>query len=76
MKSTLKKIIVGVLLGVLLAFPLGVNYGRGAPLLSNPFAQIDVTRSVKSSAVGVLENTREAIHDATRPADSENKPRQ
>lgn len=67
MKSTAKKVLIGILLGALLAFPLGVNYGRGTPLLSNPFAQVDVTSTVKSSAENVLENTREAIHDATRP---------
>ena len=68
MKATLKTIFVGVLIGAAIAFPLGMNHGRERPLLSNPFAEVDVTRSVKVSAEHIIEDTRAAIHDATKPA--------
>lgn len=67
MKSTLKKILFGALLGALIAFPVGMNAGRGDPLLSNPFAKSNLTNKVKSGAEDIIENTKGAIHDATKP---------
>ncbi len=67
MKSTLKKFLFGFLIGAVLAFPLGMNAGRGTPLLSNPFAQVDVSGKVKAEARNIVDETRGAIHDATRP---------
>lgn len=68
MTATLKTIVVGVLVGAAIAFPLGMNHGRERPLLSNPFAQVDVKRGVKVSAEHIIEDTRAAIHDATKPS--------
>lgn len=68
MTATLKTIFVGVLIGAAIAFPLGMNHGRERPLLSNPFAEMNVTRSVKVSAEHIIEDTRAAIHDATKPS--------
>lgn len=70
MKATLKRIFIGFVLGAVVAFPLGMNFGRNAPLLSNPFASRDITDKVKTKADDIIENTREAIHDATRPVQS------
>ena len=71
MKTRAKLFVLGVVLGSLGAFPLGVNLGRDAPLLSNPFSQRDlkdqVVERVKSSTTTALEDARETIHDATRP---------
>ena len=67
MTATLKTLLVGVFIGAAIAFPLGMNQGRDRPLLSNPFAEVDVTRSVKVSAEHIIEDTRAAIHDATKP---------
>lgn len=67
MTATLKSIFIGVLIGSAIAFPLGMNHGRERPLLSNPFAQVDVARSVKVGAEHIIEDTRAAIHDATKP---------
>lgn len=69
MKATLKRIFIGFILGAIIAFPLGMNFGRDAPLFSNPFAAVDIKYSVKAKADDIIENTREAIHDATRPAE-------
>jgi len=64
----LKKFVMGMLVGALIAFPLGMNFGREAPLFSNPFADRGIQQQVKSKAENIIDDTREAIHDATRPA--------
>lgn len=72
MKTKARLFVLGVVVGSALAFPLGINFGRGAPLLSNPFARADVKEEVvarvKTGASMALEDARESIHDATGPA--------
>ncbi|MEO8332901.1 MAG: hypothetical protein ABI479_10755 [Gallionella sp.] len=62
----MKKFLTGFVVGVLIAFHLGINFGRHRPLLSNPYAD-DVVESVKKSAGQVIESTKESIHEATQP---------
>jgi len=63
----MKKFIAGLVVGALIAFHLGINFGRHKPLLSNPYEQ-DVVERVKQDAGQAVETTREAIHEATQPA--------
>jgi len=64
----MKKYVWGFLVGALVAFPLGINFGKDVPLLSNPFAaKPDIGERVKERAVQTLEETKGAIHDATTP---------
>jgi hypothetical protein len=63
-----KSFIVGLLLGSIVAFLLGMNYGRGAPLASNPFAARQITVPVKETTKELVQEAREKIHAATRPA--------
>lgn len=63
----MKKFITGFVVGALIAFHLGINYGRHKPLLSNPYEK-DVVERVKEDAGTAMETTREAIHEATEPA--------
>lgn len=67
MTTALKTVFVGILVGAVIAFPLGMNYGRGRPLLSNPLADANVTHNVKVGARNIVDETRAAIHDATKP---------
>lgn len=67
MLSTIKKLLLGIFIGALVGFPLGINYGREAPLLSNPLAKPTLGDRVKAAADNVVEDTRRAIHDATKP---------
>ena len=55
MMTTMKKVLLGILLGAAIAFPLGANYGRNAPWLSNPFAErrLGDTVKVKAELAGV-----------------------
>lgn len=66
----MKKFVVGFLIGALIAFHLGINFGRHKPLLSNPY-ESDVVERVKEGAGQAVDTTREAIHEATEPARQE-----
>jgi len=63
----MKKFLTGLIIGSLIAFHLGINFGRHKPLLSNPYER-DVVERVKESAGQAMETTKEAIHGATEPA--------
>lgn len=75
MKATIKHFLSGLIIGALLAFPLGINFGRDEPLLSNPLTKRDlqdkVTDNVKEKAKELVDDAKESIHDATRPAQKE-----
>ncbi len=79
MKGKFKVFIFGLIVGVLVAFPLGINFGRDAPLISNPFAEREVqqkfgekmkegTGKVTDKLKEGTEKAKEKIHDATKPA--------
>jgi hypothetical protein len=67
----LRLFILGIVLGSIAAFPLGFNFGRNEPLLSNPFAKADlkdqVIERVKTGTEAALDGARESLHEATRP---------
>lgn len=64
----MKKFFIGLVIGAVVAFPLGINFGRDAPLFSNPFAaKPDITERVKERTEEMLKDTKEAIHEATKP---------
>jgi hypothetical protein len=68
----MKKFVIGFVIGAVLAFPLGINFGKDAPLLSNPFAtKPDLSERVKERAGELVQDTKEVIHDATAPARKE-----
>jgi adenine/guanine phosphoribosyltransferase-like PRPP-binding protein len=62
----MKKFLTGFVVGALVAFHLGINFGRHRPLLSNPYAD-DVVEEVKERAGQAMESTKEIIHEATEP---------
>lgn len=83
MKAKIRTFIYGLVIGLFIAFPLGTNFGRDAPLFSNPFAERDVqdklgekvkegtgkvAEKVKEGTEKVLEDAKEKIHKATEPA--------
>ncbi|MHB8536053.1 MAG: hypothetical protein ACYDBW_11495 [Sulfuricaulis sp.] len=64
----MKKIFFGLIIGAIVAFPLGINFGKDKPLLSNPFAaKPDIPARVKERTEEMLKDTKEAIHEATKP---------
>ena len=67
MTARLKSFITGIVIGAVIAFLLGMNYGRGDPLLSNPFAKRDLAGTLKDKAGEIAQGAREKIHEATKP---------
>lgn len=64
----MKKFFIGLIVGLIVAFPLGINFGKDKPLWSNPFAaKPDLAERVKERTGEAIESTKEAIHDATKP---------
>ena len=62
----MKKFLVGFVIGAVIAFHFGINFGRHKPLFSNPY-ESDVVERVKESAGEAVDTTREVIHEATQP---------
>jgi gas vesicle protein len=75
MRATIKNFLAGLIIGAILGFPLGINFGRDEPLLSNPFTKRDlqekVTDNVKEKAKELMNDAKETIHDATKPVRKE-----
>lgn len=67
MAARFKSFLVGLIVGGVIAFLLGMNFGRGTPLLSNPFAQRHLGSALKEKAGEIAEGAREKIHEATKP---------
>ncbi|MFQ5994741.1 MAG: hypothetical protein ACE5K1_06570 [Acidiferrobacterales bacterium] len=72
MKNKTRTFILGLIIGSVVAFPLGINFGRDEPLWSNPFERPDikdkVVEAVRESTEQAIEGAKETIHDATKPA--------
>lgn len=51
----------GMVIGVCVGGWLGVNIGRDAPLLSNPFVERTVSDRIKDEAAEVYDETRETL---------------
>jgi hypothetical protein len=68
-KVKVRLFILGFVVGACAALPLGINFGRDAPLLSNPFVGSDVQHQLvermKSGTRTALKDARERLHDAT-----------
>ena len=58
----------GLVIGAIVAFPLGMNFGKDEPLLSNPFAvKADIPERIAEESGRLLKATKRAIHEATKP---------
>jgi len=68
MKPRIKYLIFGIIIGSVFAFPLGINFGRDDPLLSNPFENPSMQDRVREKARELADEARERMHKATEPA--------
>jgi hypothetical protein len=65
---TMKKFVMGLVVGSIVAFPLGINFGKDVPLFSNPFAaKPDIPDRVVERAGKQMEDIKGSIHEATKP---------
>ncbi|MDH3671373.1 MAG: hypothetical protein OES46_09440 [Gammaproteobacteria bacterium] len=86
MKSKAQVFFLGLIIGILVAFPLGINLGRDVPLFSNPFAEPEVrgqmADKMKEGAGRAMERTKEGagkavegakkkLHEVTKPKEQE-----
>lgn len=74
MRARMKSFVLGLVLGAVVAFLLGMNYGRGVPLLGNPFAERDLVGTVRNEAGRITEGARAKLHEATRPPQESSDP--
>lgn len=74
----MKKFFWGLVIGLVIGFLGGMNIGKGKPILSNPFADKEIKeqwkdtasetgKKLKEGAAEVIEKSREAIHEGTKP---------
>ena len=59
--KTFKILLTGLVIGILLGLWAGVNIGKDKPVFSNPFAERNVTKKIKSSIGESMEKTGESI---------------
>lgn len=59
LKLTLPAFVIGLCIGI----ALGVNIGRGKPLLSNPFERTSLTEEIKSLGSEALETSGRALEN-------------
>lgn len=67
MKSRINLLIFGIIIGSVLAFPLGINFGRDDPLLSNPFNNPSMQVRAREKARALADDARSRVHQATEP---------
>lgn len=59
--KNLKIILISLVIGVLIGMALGVNIGRGKPVLSNPFAKESLVEKAKQLGNETLEQSGKAL---------------
>lgn len=59
----MKAFFFGLLLGLIVGFPLGINVGKGAPLFSNPFAERPIAEQIKDTAENASEKLKETTDE-------------
>ena len=57
----IKKLIIGVVIGAIVGFWIGINMGKGQPLFANPFADKEVRQMTKEKAAEIVDETKETI---------------
>ena len=60
----IKFLIVGAVLGLLFGLWFGVNYGRGKPIYSNPFAEKSMRVKARDTATDLFDETKKALRDS------------
>ena len=54
-----KKLIIGIVIGAIGGFWVGINMGKGQPLLSNPFADKETRQLAKEKAADIVDETKD-----------------
>lgn len=62
----LRGLLIGVLVGGACGTALGYNYGRGAPLLSNPLLKLSPSEKISRDAKELYNETKEKLRKAAQ----------
>lgn len=60
----IKKLLIGITLGVAVGLWFGVNIAKDRPFYSNPFAEDSITDRLKESTGDMLEKSGKALKDS------------
>lgn len=66
MLNNLKKLSIGIIIGLLTGLWMGVNYGRNQPILSNPFVDQPLHKKLLNSSASFLEKSGRAIKESIK----------
>lgn len=59
----IKKLITGLLIGVVVGLWMGVNIGKNQPIWANPFAEKALGKQAKEKANAVIKDAKKALRD-------------
>jgi hypothetical protein len=62
----LRSLAIGIAIGAALAVAPAYNYGRGAPVLSNPFEERSVGTIVEETARNVADDVKKGIRELAK----------
>ncbi|MBS1269514.1 MAG: hypothetical protein MAG794_00465 [Gammaproteobacteria bacterium] len=65
----MKPFIAGLLIGLIVAFPLGMNVGKGNPVFSNPFANKPLSEQIGDAAKSASEKLKEKTGELMQNAE-------
>ena len=70
----MKTFFIGLAIGLIVAFPVGMNVGKGVPILSNPFADKPLSQQIKETAKNASEKLKQKTDEVVQDAkDAVNK---
>jgi len=59
----MKNFSLGLLLGIVISMPIGVNLGKGVPLLSNPFASQGSMKQIRQVALSMRKQLQSTLEE-------------
>ena len=60
---SIKKYLIGTVVGLLVGLWFGVNIGENRPIWENPFTEKNLTAKAKDVATDVIKNAKKAARD-------------
>ena len=69
----MKNLLIGILLGAVLALPVGVNLGKGMPLLTNPFTEKPLSQKLKEVAEEAAKKSKKTYEEVKQKLDDATK---
>ena len=68
-----KILLIGIIIGLIIGVGLGINIGKDKPLLSNPFAELGLKKTIKKTSGEVIEKGGKALEKSGKALQEELK---